>query len=582
MSDGLQFTAELSTRVAASAQLASLGDRLDLLKALVLTGQSANTGIKHACAAAIECGWKRSSRLQKIEFAKGDLNFWHGAEGRVEHTTEVTLETLQIPEGLFALLAKKMSPFGSVMLRGSLLSPPIPYDQLILKQAAVTALSKDKQARKFVTKFADLLDDLRIEKDTIKKQEHLVKLAALTSRKFPQTDNPIVQTLLQNIREYFDQQEVVDFLKVDFSATHAHNRFSRFRDSKIRINPIYFEEAGAVTLGLLVLSGLIEVCPALFTRGYQICDEVNSTLVCLCAGSGLVTCVEGIYHKRKLKFLANYEKALFSSKKYQNMVGAVAALEEMGALASILDSPLASMAEIPEDGNELVIDQMGDLIATLRQEEVVPNDLVLIKGLPTAETGQNGGGKTFFPTLALRNLSSCMIGGPIIGKNASIPYTTYWAMQSAKQEAHGGHGRLGSEADTTGHLLTQAHAHRGRAVLVFDEVGGGGDRKSTEDATLKALGECAAGGMWAIHPTHELPIARKMNAAGLVQAIRMKGTGEEITHKFEAGVAESSGAWIIIKRIGYDVETTRARVIEANGDLELFDRWIEVGRKLAE
>ena len=580
MSEGLQFTAEVKRLVAPSTHLPSPIDRLELLEQLVVTGASARSDITHACAAAIERGWNRSKNLHNTVIKKGDLKFWSWAEVEIEHTTETTLKTLQIPDTLFPLLSDKMSPFGTVMLRGSLLAPPIPYEELILKQAAVSALSEDKKARKFITRFSDQLDNLRTEKDICKKQSHLAKLATLASRKLPQTDNPVVQNLLQTITEYFNQAVVIDFLKIDFTATHAHNRFSRFRDSKIRINPIYYEEAGVATVGLIILSGLIQVCPLIFTPGYEIRPDVNAFLLSSIAVAGLITGIEGIYHKRKLKFLANYEKALFSSDKYRNMVGAVAALEEMGALASILDSPLASMPEIPEQGDTLAIDEMGDLVARLRNQKVVPNNLELRKGVPLTETGQNGGGKTFFPTLALRNISISMIGGPVIGKNASIPYTTYWAMQSAKQEAHGGHGRLGSEADTTGHLLTQAHAHGGRAVLVFDEVGGGGDRTSTEDATLRALGESAAGGMWAIHPTHELPITKKLNNAGLIRAIRMKGTGAEITHKFEDGVAESSGAWIIIERIGYDVESTRARVIEANGDLELFDRWIEVGRQL--
>lgn len=531
-------------------------------------------------SSAVERGWQRVNRLGNTKVEKVAEMKFHGYYP--SHTTAQTFETIEIPDQLFPLLINDLSPLGAAMLRGSLNDAPLAYEELIAKTATMLPMQQSPELRLYVAQLAKSVDEIRTTASLEERQVQVAALREMVRGGIPESNCSYLDALLARVVAYCEQQVVEDFLQVDFKAEFAVNRFARNPNAKIRINPIYCDAMAVGVVGSLIATLPVAGIWYLATNGAPnaFANPINGLLGYAAAGFAMLAGIEYIYQARKDSFISNYTEALFDSQEYKDMLGAVAALEEITTLARLLDDPCASMPLIPEHGEQFSIDQMGDPVYVLKNKSQVFNDFVMDKGVPLTLTGQNGGGKTHTPTAALRNCSVVMIGGPAIGKNAVVPYTTFWAMQSPKQEARGIHGRFGSEADTTGFLLAAAQEHSGRVILVVDEVGGGGDRESTEQATLNTLGEAAGAGMFVIHPTHELPIARKLYRSGLTASYQIEGTGERISNKLIPGVADSSGAWIIVERVGYDAATTRKRVKKSGGDLKLFDRWLAAGRAI--
>lgn len=495
------------------------------------------------------------------------------------HTTSQSLKTAEVITKFYELLAEPLSPIGKQMLKQTLTSSRLSIQERLIRQNSVRALSKTPELINQIHEFAHALTSIK-KHNKEELQNPLRELSGLAAKLSTGCSDPLVSDLLGKITSYFEREVVRDFLALDFNCATLPDRFSKRNDSKIRYAPIYDDQAN-FALGLATISALAIGCMLAATSRSGFNTSIIGFTAIPWSPFFAFAARENWYQQKVDTLFANYSNQFFNGKEFEDLVGAVATLEELSALGKLAAHPSARMPTFAADGSTLSLNQLIDPIAILSGVQTVPIDIELQPGKPLLLNGQNGGGKTYACGAIIRSISSAAMGGPVSAIDAVLPDFAFWAMQSPKQEANGNQGRLGSEADTTSVLIERAQAAKGAALLFFDEVGQGTSQEGTEEVTKRALGETAACAFYVVHPTHELPLARRMYRRNQVDALRVKNSGISVTHGFEPGVAEKSGAFLIAEKVGYSEGATRRRVRNASGNLNVFEKWAETARELA-
>lgn len=239
-----------------------------------------------------------------------------------------------------------------------------------------------------------------------------------------------------------------------------------------------------------------------------------------------------------------------------------------------------SMPEVrAPDGGDITAEELRDPCKFVQTGNYRANNFILSAHIPTFITAHNSAGKSSIVRAFINVQIPSEIGSFVFARSFSTIRTNNLSLYAPRTSVSSdAHGRFGMELKQNRADLENFESGM-VSVSSLDEVAQGTSELESKNIARRLIGANAALGIYSMIITHNLPLAKELEAEKLVRAIKAVYDDPKKRYLFESGVSDTSGAEQVASEVGMDEASINSLVAEKGGDLELLSKWINPSQK---